>query len=90
MDATSSHSSPHPARLGTPPFAIPHNRAGLLFFWELATMTREQQIKHDIRHLTRKVWRAMCLSVLLILGWGALTLAIHMHGKESQHAGPAR
>ena len=53
-------------------------------------MTREQQIKNDIRHLTRKVWRAMCLSVLLILGWGALTLAIHMHGKESQHAGTAR
>ena len=54
-------------------------------------MTREQQIKNDIRHLTRKVWGAMLVSIALIVGWCALTRAIHMHGREiRQHADASR
>ena len=57
---------------------------------QVKIMTREQRIKKEIQHLTRRIWGAMCLSVLVIVGWGALTRAIHLQGKEPQNANTAR
>ena len=51
-------------------------------------VTPRQQIKHEIRHLTRPIGIALVLVVAAIIGWGFAMRTLHVHLKEVQHARP--
>lgn len=48
-------------------------------------MRQRQQIKQEIRHLTRPIRIALVVAVTAIIGWGAAMRALHTHFKEGQH-----
>ncbi len=62
-------------------------------FSHAMTKPQDSQIKREISHLTRPLWRASIVAVCLILAWGAVWRIVHVTAVqrvEMQHAIDAR
>ena len=57
------------------------------------TKPHEAQIKREIAHLTRPLWRAAIIAVCMIVAWGAVWRIVHVTAvqrMEMKHAIDAR
>jgi hypothetical protein len=48
-------------------------------------VTPRQQIKQEIRHLTRPIGIALVMVIMAIVAWGFAMRTLHSHLKEVQH-----
>ncbi len=49
-------------------------------------MTPQQQSKHELRPMIRRLWAMLAIVVAIELAFAAITRSIHVQGKEARRA----